>query len=92
MNIVKQTLFISRKNKELHLEVLLSNFQMASSKDNGCKYMEVYKSEDTNNEFLFYEEWESEDFLASHKNTKHYKEFLSKLDEVVLKQEILPSI
>lgn len=92
MSLKKQVILISRKSKELYLEVELFNLQKSSLKQNGCIYFEVYKSDDCKEEFLVYEEWENEESFKDNLNTKEYLEFLKKYDELVLKKENLPII
>lgn len=88
----KQIIYISRKSKELYLEVELFNLQKASLKDENCLYFEVYKSDENKNEFLVYEEWNEKDSFEKNLKSKAYLKFLEKYNELVLKKESLPII
>lgn len=92
MELKKQIIYIARKSKELYLEVELFNLQKASLKNRACLYFEVYKSDDCKEEFLVYEEWESEESYKENEKTKAYLEFIKKYDELILKKENLPII
>ena len=70
MNFRKQIIYIARKSKELYLEVELFNLQKLSLKQKPCLYFEVYKSDDCKEEFLVYEEWESEESYKENEKTK----------------------
>lgn len=91
MSIVKQELYIARKEKNKELQVLLSKLVIASHKDEGCMAFEVYQSEDDMNEFLVYSEFKDEDSVLNHEKTPHKKAFNARYDELVLKKEILPN-
>jgi len=92
MSYTKQTIFLSRKGKELHLEVELFNLQKLVLKEDACLHFEVYKSDECNNEFLVYEQWNSEDDYKKVILKKYYTEFEKKSIESVLKKENLPTI
>ena len=92
MSFIKQTIFIARKGKELHLEVELFNLQSKVLKQSGSLYFEVYKSDDCNDEFLVYEEWNFEDDYKKYLESPLNLEFQKTSIEFVLKKENLPSI
>lgn len=92
MNFRRQIIYIARKSKELHLEVELFNLQKLSLKDTFCEYFEVYKSDDCKEEFLVYEEWQSEESYKESLKKVPYLNFMKKYDELVLKKESLPII
>ena len=91
MNIVRQTLFIAKKSRTLHLEVVLSNLQTAILKNNECIYFEIYKSDDCEEEFLVYEEWNNSDSMDIFYNGKNYSPFEKDLKIELYKKEILPT-
>ena len=47
----------------------------ASAKEAGCLQFDVIVSQDDENTFMFYEVYEDEDALASHRETPHFQAY-----------------
>ena len=90
MSIIKQTIYLARKTKENDLEKNLYNLKNSILNLDGCLYFEVYKSDDCDNEFLVYEEWESEENFTNSCSNEAYNSFHKIYDELVLKKHNLP--
>ncbi|WP_428025300.1 antibiotic biosynthesis monooxygenase family protein [Arcobacter sp.] len=90
MSIIKQTIYLARKTKEKDLEKKLYNLKSTLLDIKGCVYFEIYKSDDCDDEFLVYEEWDSEEFYTNSLSSESYKTFQKSYDELVLKKHNLP--
>lgn len=92
MSIIKQTIYLARKTKEQDLEKKLYNLKNLLLDMKGCIYFEVYKSDDSDDEFLVYEEWECEEFHSSSLSSEAYITFQKSYDTLVLKRHNLPIV
>lgn len=90
MSIIKQTIYLARKTKEKDLEKKLYNLKNLLLDMKGCIYFEVYKSDDCNDEFLIYEEWDSDELYTSALSCEGYVTFQKSYDKLVLKRHNLP--
>jgi quinol monooxygenase YgiN len=90
LSIIKQTIYLARKTKEKDLEKKLYNLKNSLLDMKGCIYFEVYKSDDCDDEFLIYEEWDSEELYTSSLSSEAYVSFEKYCDTLVLKKHNLP--
>lgn len=89
MSITKQRLFIARNSKSTELEKLLSILKDYVSKEVGCKYFEIYRSDDDENEFLVYEEWSSQEAFNAYQEQGYFKTFKAQSVQSVLKEHFI---
>jgi quinol monooxygenase YgiN len=52
-------------------------------KEAGCIEYKLHQDNETSTVFIFYETWESPDFLEKHMNTDHFKSFVSVVGSLV---------
>ncbi|WP_419764384.1 MAG: antibiotic biosynthesis monooxygenase family protein [Arcobacter sp.] len=90
MSIIKQTIYLARKTKEKDLEKKLYTLKNLLLDMKGCIYFEVYKSDDCDDEFLIYEEWDSEELYTSSLSSEAHITFQKYCDSLVLKKHKLP--
>jgi quinol monooxygenase YgiN len=55
----------------------------ASRAEDGCLSYRVYEDTEIDNEFVFVEEWESEEALQSHFGTSHIAQFMREIPATV---------
>jgi quinol monooxygenase YgiN len=59
----------------------------ASMKDEGCHEFNVGISKDHSHHVLFFEVYDNADALARHQQTDHYKDYVEKTKDMVLRRE-----
>jgi len=91
LSIIKQTIYLARKNREKDLEKKLYSLKNLLLDLEDCICFEVYKSDDCDDEFLVYEEWSSEDSLKTSQVNVAYESFQKTYDELILKRHNLPT-
>lgn len=60
----------------------------ASREEVGCLQYDLHREIGSSNSFIFYERWRSEEAVAQHENTEHFKHFVSQLEGKLEKIEI----
>lgn len=60
----------------------------ASREELGCLQYDLHREIGSSNSFIFYERWRSEEAVAQHENTEHFKHFVSQLEGKLEKIEI----
>ncbi|MDR3431950.1 MAG: putative quinol monooxygenase [Rouxiella aceris] len=60
----------------------------ASREELGCLQYDLHREIGSSNSFIFYERWRSEEAVAQHENTEHFKHFVSQLEGNLEKIEI----
>jgi quinol monooxygenase YgiN len=56
----------------------------ASREEDGCISYRVYEDTETENDFVFVEEWESNEALQRHFATRHIAEFMQAITETIV--------
>jgi len=73
----------ARPNKVNELLSLLSSLVEPTRKEPGCIHYELLQNNEDPTDFTLIEEWQSNIALQSHFSTKHFKEALTKLPNLV---------
>ncbi|NMP26981.1 antibiotic biosynthesis monooxygenase [Rahnella sp. SAP-1] len=60
----------------------------ASREELGCLQYDLHREIGSSNSFIFYERWRSEEAVAQHEDTEHFKHFVSQLEGKLEKIEI----
>ncbi len=53
-----------------------------TQKENGCIFYNIFKNNETDNEFAFIEQWESEESLEAHKVSRHFKNLVPEIAKI----------
>lgn len=72
MSLIKQTVCISKQDKQNELKKVLFSHLLSVKKVNGCINYEVYEADEDDAELLVYEEWKDEDSYKNYKNSEMY--------------------
>ena len=73
----------ARPNKVNELLSILSSLVEPTRKEPGCISYELLQNKEDPTDLAFIEEWQSDKALQSHFATKHFKEALTKLPNLV---------
>jgi len=73
----------ARPNKVHELLSLLSSLVEPTRKEPGCIHYELLQNNEDSTDFTLIEEWQSNMALQSHFATKHFKEALAKMPNLV---------
>ncbi|EIC83635.1 putative quinol monooxygenase [Serratia sp. M24T3] len=60
----------------------------ASREELGCLQYDLHREIDSANSFVFYERWRSDEAVAQHEASEHFKHFVKQLDGKLEKIEI----
>ncbi|WAT02894.1 putative quinol monooxygenase [Rouxiella chamberiensis] len=60
----------------------------ASREELGCLQYDLHREIDSENSFVFYERWQSQEAVEQHEQSAHFQHFVSQLDGKLEKIEI----
>jgi len=83
--------FTTKPGKEQQVKEILLSLIQPSLQEPGCLNYTLHQHEDEPTQFMFYENWQSEETLAEHSKSQHVLAMRNKLDgllaaDVVLKK------
>ena len=73
---------LARSGKDQQLRNTLRGMLVPTRAEEGCRLYELYES-DNKGLFYFYEKWESQDALARHTETSHYKQLTQSVSDLL---------
>lgn len=73
MKITKQVTFIAKENNIQEMKDMLKTMVEPSKNEVGCLLYDIFQLKDNPTKFVVIESWESEEALAGHKTSEHYK-------------------
>lgn len=78
-------LFEAKSGKERELEEMLRTLIAPTLKEEGCINYNFHKSQDNPKQFMFYENWDSQESFTKHINSSHVEIWQTKQDELLEK-------
>lgn len=85
--VTAKCILIEGKTEEF--KTIVETLIKETRKENGCISYNLYQDINNKNILTFFEEWESENSLDKHMNTKHFKEIAPKLRKLQKKDSIV---
>lgn len=83
MKIIKVS-FTAKSEKKNEVIALCKSMISPSRAEAGCIHYSFYQDLSESDKFFFYEEWEDQESIDSHNNTKHFLEFQPKFKSMIV--------
>lgn len=75
-----------RVSKIDHFLELAETMAVKSNTEDGCLMYQVFRSTDSDNEFLFYEKYKDDRAIEFHHSSDHFKYFMSEVEPLLLEE------